>query len=41
MKFVRVNTDQTSFAFYFCISKGTTTRHIIWLAQSALRIPEG
>lgn len=41
MKFVRVNTDQMSFAFYFCFFKGTTKRHVIQLAWSAIRIPEG
>lgn len=41
MQFKRVNTDQVPFAFYFCISKGTTSRHVIQLARSALRIFEG
>ena len=29
IKFIKVNNDQVSLAFYFCISKGISTRHVI------------
>lgn len=29
MNFVKVNTDQVSLAFYFCMSEGTSAKHVI------------